>query len=363
MAKTASEFENRCARCNRKLKDPSAIFGWRCAQILGVDTHLNDAGDGAYKAFQQGVAKAYDELIQSGIDLDTIDAAGFVAAYAKMALAASMNNKSLWDAAHADLMTSLSPQGGKYTSPPLEYYFAQHDSADRRQGRYTKTKYLEDPLVANLFTYLLNQYQFLTPILLSEDQEEFGEHSETFQILVDLNNRWWLAEDSEKTRLKNVANEVRRLAREKTPIQYAQDKVMDQLHANAEQAIQYQRTMLEGFTGMLYQFSQGNFFVDNAAALIGMSYGAWDYKQIKEWQVPYRRFNGKDMEKDYNKNWNAWMYFDGMLMAGDDFGNLNMAYVGSKMGLSDIVYQNFLTTDGKDADWIKYGIHLAQSGR
>ena len=27
---------NRCRRCDRELSDPNAVFGWRCAEILGV---------------------------------------------------------------------------------------------------------------------------------------------------------------------------------------------------------------------------------------------------------------------------------------------------------------------------------------
>jgi hypothetical protein len=38
--------KNRCLRCNRELKDPNARYGWRCAEILGVDENLNYAGDG-----------------------------------------------------------------------------------------------------------------------------------------------------------------------------------------------------------------------------------------------------------------------------------------------------------------------------
>ena len=32
--------ENRCRRCNRKLIDPDAVYGWRCAKKLGVSTHM-----------------------------------------------------------------------------------------------------------------------------------------------------------------------------------------------------------------------------------------------------------------------------------------------------------------------------------
>ncbi len=34
---------NRCRRCNRTLSDPNDIYGWRCAQIVGLDKYLEIA--------------------------------------------------------------------------------------------------------------------------------------------------------------------------------------------------------------------------------------------------------------------------------------------------------------------------------
>ena len=95
-----------------------------------------------------------------------------------------------------------------------------------------------------------------------------------------------------------------------------------------------------------------------------MAYGDWNYKIKNEWQVPYNYFNGNDMNVDNNRNWRPWMYFDGMLIAGDDFGNLNMAYVGYKMGLPTSVYQKSCKPlMVKMIFWVQYGIDLAKSGR
>ena len=55
--------------------------------------------------------------------------------------------------------------------------------------------------------------------------------------------------------------------------------------------------------------------------------------------------------------------FDGMLISADKLGNMNMAYVGTKMGLPKYVFQNFLTEDKDDAFWVQYGIDLAEQGR
>ena len=32
--------QNRCRRCDRPLSDPNALYGWRCAQIVGYDNYL-----------------------------------------------------------------------------------------------------------------------------------------------------------------------------------------------------------------------------------------------------------------------------------------------------------------------------------
>ena len=94
----------------------------------------------------------------------------------------------------------------------------------------------------------------------------------------------------------------------------------------------------------------------------------WDYKWNSEWQVPYNSFNGEAMnvklpDGSYAKNWTGWIYFDGMIMAADEFGNLNLGYVGTKMGFSGIELLNFATKGGGDDFWIQYGINLANQGR
>ena len=54
---------NRCRRCNRKLSNPYAVYGWRCARKLGVAETLNYSGDKAYRSYIDGIRKA-DEFIK-----------------------------------------------------------------------------------------------------------------------------------------------------------------------------------------------------------------------------------------------------------------------------------------------------------
>ena len=199
------------------------------------------------------------------------------------------------------------------------------------------------------------------------DAIEFGEDSETYKILQDLGNRWYATSDSaEKDRLHGVAEDVRRYHREGTPIVDRHDQIMNLLHENAKTAQNYQKTMTEGFPGFLYRMSDGNYMLDSSTYLIGMvDEGEWDYKYNDDWRVKYDYFDGKDMDtpKSNYRNWTPWMYFDGHLIAADKLGNMNMAYVGNKMGLPEWVYKNFETTDKDDPYWVQYGIDLAKSGR
>ena len=59
-----------------------------------------------------------------------------------------------------------------------------------------------------------------------------------------------------------------------------------------------------------------------------------------------------------------WMYFDGYIMSGDKFGNLNLAYIGRKLGLQDWVTKNPTTTDdAEDSFWLDYGFKMVSEGR
>ncbi|MDO5478396.1 MAG: peptidoglycan-binding domain-containing protein [Clostridia bacterium] len=195
------------------------------------------------------------------------------------------------------------------------------------------------------------------------DADNYGKDSEVYKILSDLNSRWDSATVGEKAKYYSIAKDVRRLEKEGTPIKYAQDEIMNLLHENAEIAKEYQDNLKSGYSGMMYNLEGGNYFLDSSAFLIGMAYGKWNYKYDDDWRVPYDYFDGNDMSKDNNKNWRPWMYFDGMLISADKLGNMNMAYVGTKMGLPKFVFQNILTEDKDDAFWVQYGIDLAEQGR
>lgn len=166
--------------------------------------------------------------------------------------------------------------------------------------------------------------------------------------------------------MHKVAEDVRKYHRQGTPIVDRHDAIINLLHENKKEAQDYQKTMKEGFPGFLYRMSDGNYMLDSSTYLIGMvNKGDWDYKYNDDWRVKYDNFDGKYMDTPGSnyRNWLPWMYFDGRLISADKLGNMNMAYVGKNMGLPEWVYKNITTTDKDDAEWVQYGIDLANSGR
>ena len=99
--------ENRCLRCNRKLKDVNALYGWRCAQILGVDQDLNLSGDRTWDAFHTGAAQAAQLLRESGLEPSNIDAAKFYRAMIQAVLAKKLGDETMYQQAQRDARDAL----------------------------------------------------------------------------------------------------------------------------------------------------------------------------------------------------------------------------------------------------------------
>ena len=92
---------------------------------------------------------------------------------------------------------------------------------------------------------------------------------------------------------------------------------------------------------------------------VWMTCNDWDYKRNSEWQVPYDKFNGKNMNENNRRNWTPWIYYDGQIISADKFGNINLGYVGIKMGFSGIMIENKYTMDKDDGPYVELGINLA----
>lgn len=206
-----------------------------------------------------------------------------------------------------------------------------------REGQYINGEWIENP-----------------------DAWEFGYDSDTYKTLYHLGELWWGANQDERKQLENMAEEVRRLAREDTPVMYGQDKIMETLHENNEQAQEYMQ---------LYNWDQENILPSPYLWFVDMTCSTWDYKMNPNWQVPYSYFNGNNMNESMPdgskpKNWTSWIYFDGMLIGAGKVGNINLGYVGTKMGWTkEMLIIPMITDDKGDGPYIQYGIDMAKQGR
>jgi hypothetical protein len=202
---------------------------------------------------------------------------------------------------------------------------------------------------------------------------EFGTGTDTAQIIRDAGERWATASDAaERTRLFELAETAKQLARANMPYMYGNDRIMDTLHENAKtgeemMAAFIENAFLSGLYGKPYDphLAGGGWL-----ALMAIdSKNGWDYKLNDAWRVPilYAESDGRYAEQskvDANwQNWMEWIYFNGNIIGADQFGNINLAYVGVKMGLAEWIVSNFETRDDARDIWATdYGLSLARAG-
>jgi RHS repeat-associated protein len=300
----------------------------------------------------------------------------------------------------------VSEYTGHPYDPVLGMYFAEarmYDAADRRFAAMDPVKgTVRQPATLAQYAYVQdNPLNWVDPLGLlrkagfysingeyrwydDPDAAEFGADSHTYKILLDtaaridylnmpviyrttvtLVDNEWAEVAMDRQYYEKLECRVRTNARAGTENEYRQDEIMDVLHKNADFFLEEQRKMREGFSGLMFAFSGRSELSVLAGALIGMAFNdEWgNYKENDHWRVRYNYYEGNYMDADNNRNWREWMYFDGMLIAADDVGNMNLSYVGARAYLPIPLYQNPATTDNKDAFWIQYGMDMANQGR
>lgn len=88
-------MENRCKRCNREFSDPNANYGWRCAELLGIDK-LNSNLNSEYKiALENSIAKTENMIQGSNINLSDDNRRAFLNALLKQNFSNSIGRYDL----------------------------------------------------------------------------------------------------------------------------------------------------------------------------------------------------------------------------------------------------------------------------
>ena len=182
----------------------------------------------------------------------------------------------------------------------------------------------------------------------------------TISILADIDKMLQATTDSsERQRLQKLRDDVIVKDQEDTPYKYGNDVVVTTIHNNAAIMLAFQQVNVFGPPGSSF------------AMLVAMHFKMgdiinWDYKWDPYWQVPYKTFNGVNMntvspDGSSPKNYTDWIYFNGQLMGADKVSNLNWGYVGTKMGYSGPLLFNPLTTGGGDKKYIQMGVDMANN--
>ena len=94
--------ENRCRRCNRKLKDPNAIYGWRCAKIVGENGYILSSNRLIEQSFYDTKVIS-DLLVANGNEnLSTPEWIDLLSSITKWLLAAGVDDDYLQQLAYDD---------------------------------------------------------------------------------------------------------------------------------------------------------------------------------------------------------------------------------------------------------------------
>jgi hypothetical protein len=148
---------NRCQRCNRKLTDPNAVFGWRCAEILGVSETLSKMGAEIFRKFVDGVTKAKRLFGKSNFKFTDEQWKKMYSAFAKMSLWDGIDDKKVKEARKESysVFEAIKDKGKDFVDELNEYkdYIEKHGLISGISIKLADDKKLDDVTNAVLKTH------------------------------------------------------------------------------------------------------------------------------------------------------------------------------------------------------------------
>ena len=117
-------MENRCQRCDRVLSDPNAVFGWRCAEILGVSGQLSKMGADIFRKFVDGVTKAQKLFGNSNYKFTDEQWKKLYSAFAKMSLWDGVDERKVKEARKESYsaLNGIKSKATKFSDSLAKYY-------------------------------------------------------------------------------------------------------------------------------------------------------------------------------------------------------------------------------------------------
>jgi len=139
---------NRCQRCNRQITDPNAVFGWRCAEILGVSATLSKMGAEMFRKFVDGVTKAQRLFGKSNFEFTDEQWKKMYAAFAKMSLWDGIDDKKVTEARKDgySVFEAIKSKGKEFVDELNEYkdYIEKHGLVSGVSIKLADDKKLDD---------------------------------------------------------------------------------------------------------------------------------------------------------------------------------------------------------------------------
>ena len=114
---------NRCQRCNRKLSDPYANYGWRCAEILGI-TNISDVRGDVLIKLENGIEKADNLFKNSNFNFTDTQWKNLYSSFAKMSLWDGVDDKKVKEARKEGYLaiSGAKSKDTKFLDSLSEYY-------------------------------------------------------------------------------------------------------------------------------------------------------------------------------------------------------------------------------------------------
>ena len=140
IGKSSKLSENQCKRCNRKLKDPHAEYGWFCAQLLGVANALNKASDNTFAQFMGGIRNAQLEKQEKSAN-PKLNLPKLGEATVKQIMALFMGDKELREESQVERENAWQGKERKSKYSLLDV-IEKYDKYEHDHGRYETTDLL-----------------------------------------------------------------------------------------------------------------------------------------------------------------------------------------------------------------------------